>query len=320
MSSRPCGSTGTSPWATTSARTPAPTCAIRRPWREHSPGWTPCATRRRWSASATGSPTRRSTSPATISAPPSCSPRRPGRACGGWCSPGRWSSTGRAVTRARGTAWCGRDRAPSPTWTRAGSSPPAPGAARTWPRAWSARTPRPTRATCTPRPSWPRSTWPPPGPGRPARRRCHCATTTCTAPGCPATPRTPASPPSSAPRWPAARRRASSRTAASAGTSCTCGTWPPRTSPRWSPPGRRRAPSAPTTPAAVSRTPWVRWPSPCPPRTAAPSPSSPASTASATSGTSPRTPRACGPTWTGGPGSDSREGMREFARDGLRGD
>ncbi len=232
MSWRHCGSTGTSPSGTTSARTPPPTCATPRRSPRRSPGWTPCATRRRWWGSATGSPTRRSTSRATTSAPPSCSPRWRRRAWSGSCSPGRWSCTARGATSAHGTAWCGRARVPSPTWTPAGSSRRARCAARPCPRGWSARTRPPTRATCTRRPSWPRSTWPPPGRGRPARRRCRCATTTCTAPGCPATPRTPGWPPSSAPRSPAARPPGSSRTAASAGTSCTYGTWPRPTSRR----------------------------------------------------------------------------------------
>ncbi|CAM5645108.1 hypothetical protein STENM223S_02323 [Streptomyces tendae] len=174
-SSRPCGSTGTSPSATTSARTPAPTCATRRPSPGRWPVWTPCATRRRWSACGNGFAdaaeyvSRNDLGTAVLLTAMAV------RASGGWCSPGRWSCTGRAGTRAPGTGWCGRGRAPSPIWTRAASSRCARSAARTWPPDWSARTPRPTRATCTPRPSWPRSTWPPPGPGRPARRRCRCA-------------------------------------------------------------------------------------------------------------------------------------------------
>ena len=83
-----------------------------------------------------------------------------------------------------------------------------------------------SRATSTRRPSSPRSTWPPPGRARPAAGRSRCATTTSTARGCRATPRTPAWRRSSAPRWPGARHRGSSRTAGSGGTSSTYATSP----------------------------------------------------------------------------------------------
>ena len=54
------------------------------------------------------------------------------------------------------------------------------------------------------------------------QRPWRCATTTSTGRGCRETPRTPAWPPSSGPRWRRAGRRGCSRTARSAGTSCTC--------------------------------------------------------------------------------------------------
>ncbi len=66
----------------------------------------------------------------------------------------------------------------------------------------------------TRRPSWPRSTWPAPGPGRPGARCGRCATTTCTARGCRATPRTRAWRRSSGRRWSAASRRGCWRTGA----------------------------------------------------------------------------------------------------------
>ena len=98
--------------------------------------------------------------------------------------------------------------------------------------------------------------------------------------------------PSSARHWPGARRRGCSRTAASGATSCTCGTWRPPTSPRWTARGpsrdarrvqhrQRRAAHRRRDGARAGRA-----------RTADPSPSSPASTGSGTSGTSPRTPPA----------------------------
>ncbi len=54
------------------------------------------------------------------------------------------------------------------TWTPAASNRPAHTAARPWSPAWSTRTPRPIRATSTPRPNWRRNTWRRPGPARPA--------------------------------------------------------------------------------------------------------------------------------------------------------
>ncbi|ARX81908.1 NAD-dependent dehydratase [Streptomyces alboflavus] len=104
-------------------------------------------------------------------------------------------------------------------------------------------------------------------------------------PGMPRDTPMPGWPPCSAPRSPAVRRRASSRTAASGGTSCTYGTWRrPRRWP-WSPCGTWRPPgrSRPTTRAAATRTPSARWPAPSPMPTADPRPWSPGSTGSATS-------------------------------------
>ena len=58
-----------------------------------------------------------------------------------------------------GTARPARRPRASPTWPPAGSSPPARAAARAAGAvAWSTRTPRSTRAACTPPPSSPRST------------------------------------------------------------------------------------------------------------------------------------------------------------------
>ena len=73
---------------------------------------------------------------------------------------------------------------------------------------------------------------------RPRARRAPpspCATTTCTGPGCHATPPTPGWPASSAAPWNEARRRRCSRTAASGATSSTSTTWP---APTWPPSGR----------------------------------------------------------------------------------
>ncbi len=106
---------------------------------------------------------------------------------------------------------------------------------RTAPGAGRARTRRPIRATSTPRPSSPRSIWPPPGRAPPAAGPSRCATTTSTGPGCRATPRTRAWRRSSAPRWPGARHRWSTRTAASGGTSSTSATSRPPTRWRWKP-------------------------------------------------------------------------------------
>ena len=57
------------------------------------------------------------TSPTTASAPRSCSRRcTPGGSPAGWCSPAAWSSTERAATGARTTAWSARARARSSAW------------------------------------------------------------------------------------------------------------------------------------------------------------------------------------------------------------
>ena len=77
---------------------------------------------------------------------------------------------------------------------------------------WCQRTRGSTRGAATPRASSRRSTTRWRGPGRRARRRSGCATTTSTVPACPATLPTPAWPRSSGRRWSAVRRRVSSRT------------------------------------------------------------------------------------------------------------
>ena len=61
-------------------------------------------------------------------------------------------------------------------------------------------------------------------------RSRRCGITTCTVRGCHGTRRTPAWPASSGARWQRGWPRASSRTGARCGTSCTCGTWPGPTS------------------------------------------------------------------------------------------
>lgn len=205
------------------------TCGTARRSTVRCGASTRCATRRRWSVSARTSRTHRTTWGATTSGQPCCSLRWRGRGCGVWWSRARWWCTGRAGTTAGGTGLCGPDHARRPTSTPAGSSLAAPPARRSWCPGSSMRTRRWTRATCMRRPSSPRSTWRPRGHGRRAAARCRCAATTCTDRACRVTPRTPGSPPSSVRRWAGASRPASSRTAASGGTSSMYGTWPPRT-------------------------------------------------------------------------------------------
>ena len=133
---------------------------------------------------------------------------RGGRRAGS-CWPARWSSTGRAATTAASTASSGRARAPPTTSPPGGSNRPA--------RVCGARPrPGPRRRGRAARPAQRlrRHQARPGAPGRGAGRarpgaRCgRCATTTCTARGCRATPRTPGWRRCSGRRWSAARRRA----------------------------------------------------------------------------------------------------------------
>ena len=75
-----------------------------RCWPTCCAAWTSCATRPRWSGTASTRPTRRSTRCTTTTAPRCCWPRCTGRACAAWCWRRRWSCTARAATRARRTA------------------------------------------------------------------------------------------------------------------------------------------------------------------------------------------------------------------------
>ena len=121
----------------------------------------------------------------------------------------------------------------------ASSSRAARCARRRWYSGRSARTHRSIRATPTPRPRWRRSTWPRLGAADRRRRGRRCATTTCTARGCRATPPTSGVAAIFRSAWSTASRRGCSRTAGSAATSCTsrrrrgptC--WPFRRFPAW---------------------------------------------------------------------------------------
>ena len=104
---------------------------------------------------------------------------------------------------------------------RATSRTTARAATARWTGRWSTRTRGSTRARRTPPARSPRSTTPRRGCARRARERWRCATTTSTGRGCRGTRRTPAWPRCSGPRWSAASRRRSSRTAARPATSCT---------------------------------------------------------------------------------------------------
>ena len=236
----------------------AATCATPICWPGCCPASTPCAIRRRWSGTAstprTPRPTPRTTTWARRCSSPRCTP--PG--CAGWCWRARWSSTARAATTARSTGRCAPARGRRPTSTPGASSRAAPGAAATWSRGWSARTPRSTRAAPTPPPRPPRSTSWPRGRGRRAELPGRCATTTSTGRGCRATRRTQGSRRSSAPRWNGARRRGCWRTAVSGATSCTSPTSPRPTCSPW----RRTRPgpgSRPSTSARGSRTRSATW-------------------------------------------------------------
>ena len=162
----------------------------------------------------------------TTSAPRcSCGRSRAGASAGGSCWRRAWSSTARAATAAPTHGPVRPRAAPRrrPRRRPVRAALPALRRARWRPRR-SARTRRPTRATCTRRRSSTRSISPPPSRARPACRSPRCATTTSTGRGCRATPRTPASRRSSPARWPPGARRGSSRTAASCATSSTCAT------------------------------------------------------------------------------------------------
>ena len=185
-----------SSWSTATSATPRRSTA-------RCAGWTPSATRPRWSGLGRRRPgharVRRHQRPGHRGA---AGRRWPAPASAGWCWPARWSSTARAATTAPGTASsrpAARRRAdldagrfePAVPARAAGSSPggTVPEDAR-----W-------TRATPTPRPSSAQehlaAAWAP----RPAAARSPCATTTSTAPTCRATPPTPAWRRSSAARW-----------------------------------------------------------------------------------------------------------------------
>ena len=185
----------------------APTSATRTRCGRRCAGSTPCVTRPRWWATAWTRATPRPTPPTTTSARPCCSPPCTRRASPGSCWPGRWSSTARAATPAASTASCGRGPATPTTSPPGGSSRPARSAAATSTPAWCPRTRRSTRAAPTPPPSSPRSTWRARGRARPGERCGRCATTTCTARGCRATPPTPGWRRCSGRRWNAANRR-----------------------------------------------------------------------------------------------------------------
>ena len=183
------------------------------------------------------------------------------RPCVGSCSPARWSSTARAPTA--GSRGPTRPRAANGGRPGCGAVRPAltVRASRSRPSS-STRTRRSTRATSTRQPSSHRSTSPAPGLGRPAAWPSPCAITTSTARGCLRTRHTRASRPCSAARSSGGRRRASSRTARSDATSCTFGTWHPRTcaAAGASPRSRSRGPSGHSTSAAARCTRSAIWP------------------------------------------------------------
>ena len=165
---------------------------------------TPCATKRRESASGSTSPTCGRTSTTTTSVQRPCSgPCTRPAFRGASSSPAAWWCTARVPTAVRATEPCAHRLEPSTTSKPGDSNPACPRCGR--PLACQAivtRTPPPIPATCTPRPSSTRSTSARAfGREHGVRRHRCCATTTSTGPGCPGTRPTPGWPASSGVAW-----------------------------------------------------------------------------------------------------------------------
>ena len=252
----------------------------------------------------------------TISPPQCCWRRCSPRGCAAWCWRRRWWCTGRASTPAPTTAWSTRCRGGAPTSTPGSSSIAVRPAGCRSPGGSSTRMRRCGRAACT-RPARPRRSitrWR--GRSRAAARWWHCATTTCTAPGCRAIPPIPGWPRSSVRPSKRTNRQGFSRTAGRCVTSCTSTTWPRRTS-RRRPLTLMALPPSTSVPGAPSRS--SRWPPRCPMRAKArPRRSSPGNTAAGMCVTSSPTPPAPSRCWASGRPSIRATGLGEFAFAPLR--